>query len=146
MEQNLKIQAGKWFEATVVVKKLNENGDEKMVKEQYAVNEASFTGVEATLYVEIAPEDVVAEKFAPFKEVVVSDKDEDDQWFKVKVDIIIVDEKTSKEKHTKITYLVNASTVNKARSYMDNILSDSMLDYSISDINKTKIIDIINNG
>ncbi len=144
MEQNLKITAGTWFEATVTVKKANEDGAEMLVKERYVVNALTFTECEAILNSELIPEAVVAEKFASFREVITSDDEKDEEWFKVKIDLTNIDEKTGKEKHTKMIYLVNASSVSKARSYTDSCLGDTMLDYTISDINKTKIIDIIN--
>ncbi len=82
--------------------KVNEEGSEMLVKERYVVNALNFTECEAILNSELIPEAVVAEKFASFREVITSDDEKDEEWFKVKIDLTNIDEKTGKEKHTKM--------------------------------------------
>lgn len=143
MEKELKIYSAKWFESTIQIIRTDGDGEEKAVKEQYAVDAVTFTDCEAKLNSEFAPESVLVEKIAPYTEVIVSEDEDDVWWYRVKIDTRTVDERTSKEKHSKIAYLVNASSVNKARTYTDKVLGGGMLDYTISDINKTKIIGIL---
>lgn len=143
MESNLKTYFARWFESTIQIVRTYGEGEEKSVKEQYAVDAVSFTDCEAKLTSEFSPEAVLAEKVAQYSEIIVSDDEDDAWWYRVKIDTVTVDERTSKEKHSKMSYLVNASSVNKARAYTDKVLGESMLDYTISDINKTKIIGII---
>ena len=57
--------------------------------------------------------------------------------------LIILDEKTQKEKKTACYYLVNADSVEKARKYTDIAFSDTLMDYVIEAVQEAKIIDVI---
>ena len=137
--------SGSWYETIISVRRPDENGDEKLAKERYVVSANTFTECESVVIGELNPESVLAEKIAPYKEILVSEEgpSEAEQFFVVKIDNTSIDEKTGKEKHNKLIYLVKAKSIAKARAYIDEFFSDSMLDFTISDINSSKIIGVL---
>lgn len=79
---------------------------------------------------------------ANFSEVYFSDVDDDDKWFKVKVQMIVLDEKTEKEKRNNVNFLVQAKSLARALRYIDEELGKTMNDYEIVGINDTPLIDV----
>ena len=53
-------------------------------------------------------------KKASYKEVFFSDNPRDDKWYKAKLQFIILDEKSGKEKLTAVNYLVQGNTFQNA--------------------------------
>lgn len=137
----------KWFIATVAYEKTMEGGLQKRVKENYCLSAVSFTDCEATILKKIkeyvgAYIDVAAEAVAPFSEVFFTDNDTDDKWFKAKLDFIMLDEKTGKEKSSKVVYLVQAATIEGARKNIDEMMGGTMIDYVTRAITETNILDV----
>lgn len=89
----MKTKFSKYFEVKIQYQKILENGKEKRVSEQYVVEALSFTEAEARIIEEMTPYvsgefDVVSEKIAPFNEIFLSDRTDDDKWFISKVGFI----------------------------------------------------------
>ena len=87
--------------------------------------------------------EITAMKIAQYKEIITQDERTEEKYYRVKVNLIILDEKTQKEKKIACYYLVNADSVEKARKYTDTALSDTMMDYVIEAVQEAKIIDVI---
>ena len=109
----MKSKVSKFFEVKIQYQKTLEDGREKKVTEQYVVEALSFTEAEARIIEEMSAYiadsiDVVAEKIAPYNEIFLSDKSDDDKWFLSKVGFITLDERTAKEKKTSQRFLVQA--------------------------------------
>ena len=143
----MKSKFSKYFEVKIQYQKLQEDGKEKKVTEQYVVEALSFTEAEARIAEEMLPYtdgdlDVVSEKIAPFNEIFLSDYSTDDKWFVSKVGFITLDEKTAKEKKQTFRYLVQASTSEIALDYTKEMLSRGMSDYSIECVQDTTTIDV----
>ena len=143
----MKSRVSKFFEAKVQYQKIQDDGKEKKVTEQYVVEAMSFTEAEARIIEEMSPYisealDVVAEKIAPFNEILLSDNSNDDKWFLSKVSFITIDEKTAKEKKTSQRLLVQAETSEKAMDYTKEMLSHYMSDYSIDAVKDTPTLDV----
>ena len=77
-----------------------------------------------------------------YREVFFSDLDDDDKWYKAKVSMIYIDEKTEKEKRTNVNYLVQAKSLARALRYLDESLGGTMSDYEIVGLNDTAIMDV----
>ena len=140
-------RVSKFFEVKIQYQKMQEDGKEKKVTEQYVVEALSFTEAESRIIEEITPYvsgefDVVSEKIAPFNEIILSDKSDDDKWFISKVSLITLDEKTAKEKKQTFRYLVQARTSEFAMDYTKEMFSHGMSDYSIDSVQDTPIIDV----
>lgn len=65
-----------------------------------------------------------------------------DKYYKVKVNYITIDEKTSTEKKSAYYILVQASNFEEALKNFNNGMHGSMLDYEIEIIAETKIVDV----
>lgn len=140
--------SGIWFECKVRYEKTQDDGLEKMVTETYVYKAADFGEAydKATkdLSTSISGEfEITAMKIAQYKEIITQDERTEEKYYRVKVNLIILDEKTQKEKKTACYYLVNADSVEKARKYTDTALSDTMMDYVIEAVQEAKIIDVI---
>ena len=139
---------GTWFECKVRYEQTQEDGTEKMVTETYVYKAADFGEAydKATkdMSTSISGEfGITAMKIAQYKEIITQDDRTEEKYYRVKVNLIILDEKTQKEKKIACYYLVNADSVEKARKYTDTALSDEILDYVIEAVQEAKIIDVI---
>lgn len=124
-----------------------EDGKGKKVTEQYVVEALSFTEAESRITEEMSAYiadsfDVVAEKIAPYNEIFLSDKSDDDKWFISKVGFITLDEKTAKEKKQTFRYLVQAATSKLALDYTNEMFSHGMSDYIIDAVQDTPTLDV----
>lgn len=143
----MKSKVSKFFEVKIQYQKMQEDGKEKKVTEQYVVEALSFTEAESRIAEEMLPYtdgdlDVVSEKIAPFNEIFISDKSDDDKWFISKVSFITLDEKTAKEKKQTFRYLVQAATSELAMDYTKEMFSHGMSDYSIDSVQDTPTLNV----
>ena len=139
---------GTWFECKVRYEQTQEDGMNKMVTETYVYKAEDFGEAydKATkdLSTSISGEfEITAMKIAQYKEIITQEDRTEERYYRVKVNLIILDEKTQKEKKIACYYLVNADSVEKARKYTDAALSDEILDYVIEAVQEAKIIDVI---
>lgn len=138
-----------WFEVKARYEQTQEDGMKKKVTDSFAI--AAYNFAEAYTkgceYVEsnlkIGDYDIISEKIASYKQVFFSDNTMDDKFYRVKVMLITLDDKTDKEKKTPCYYLVGASSIDKARKYIEEAYSDSMTDYTINEVVETRIVDAI---
>ena len=140
--------SGTWFEVKVRYEQTQEDGTEKMVTETYVYKAADFGEAYdkaiKNMSTFISGEfGIKAMKIAQYGEVVMQDDITEEKFYRVKVNLIILDEDTQKEKKIACYYLVNADSVEKARKYTDTALSDTMMDYVIEAVQEAKIIDVI---
>ena len=77
-----------------------------------------------------------------FSEIVNGDK-EADKWFKCKINAITLDERSGREKKTPIFFCVNADTALEAHHRLDEHLKKTMMDYTVEQVDETKIIGVI---
>ena len=143
----MKSRVSKFYEVKVQYQKMQDDGKEKKVTEQYVVEAMSFTEAESSITEEMTHYtdgdlDVVSEKIAPYNEILLSDNINDDKWFLSKVAFITIDEKTAKEKKTSQRLLVQAETSEKAMDYTKEMLSHYMSDYSIDSVQDTPTLDV----
>ena len=140
--------SGTWFECKVRYEQTQEDGLEKMVTETYVYKAADFGDAydKATkdMSTFISGEfGITGMKIAQYGEVFIQDERTEEKFYRVKVNFIVLDEKTNKEKKIAQYYLVNADSVEKARKYTDTAFSDTLIDYVIEAVQEAKIIDVI---
>ena len=144
----MRSRTAKWFECKVKYEKVMEDGTQKKVTEQYVVDAMSFAEAEARIIEEMSSyisgeftvEDV---KKAAYKEVFFDDDNaESDHWYKAKLDFITIDEKTEKEKRSRVTYLVQAASLNRAMKNVDTVMGGTMIDYDAAGISDAKLVDV----
>ena len=140
-------RVSKFFEVKIQYQKTLEDGREKKVTEQYVVEALSFTEAESRITEEMSAYiygefDIVSEKIAPYNEILLSDRTDDDKWFLSKVGFITLDERTAKEKKTSQRFLVQADKSQTALEYTKKLLDSSMTEFSIDAVKDTPTIDV----
>lgn len=143
----MRSRTGNWFVCKIRYEKMMEDGIQKKVTEQYVVEALSFTEAEARIMEEMShfvsgAIEVWEIDRAVFKEVFFGDCASDDKWYKSKVQFIILDEKSEKEKKTNVYYLVEGSSLEDARKNIDEVMGVTMIDYVISSVSETNIMDV----
>ena len=143
----MRSRTAEWFICKIRYEKMMENGLQRRVTEQYVVDALSFTEAEARIIEQMSSYisgkfDVVEIDRCVFKEVFFSDEDMSDKWYKTKLQFITIDEKTDKEKRTNVYYLVQGSSLENARKNIDEVMGATMIDYVISSVSETKIMDV----
>ena len=133
----MKSLSGKFFIVSVRYEKTLEDGTETKTTEQYVVDALSWSECEAKTVDEMSAYvsgdmDIVAMKKANFSELFLSDVDSEDKYYDCCINMITIDEKTNKEKKTKVRYLVQGDSIEKAKKNVDNVMGKSMIDYDIA--------------
>ena len=144
----MRSRSAQWFECKIKYEKVMEDGLQKQVVEQYVVDALSFAEAEQRITEEmsqyISGEFEVADvKKAAYKEVFFDDDNAaSDRWYKAKLDFITIDERTEKEKRSRVTYLVQATNLNRAMKNVDTVMGGTMIDYDAASISDTKLVDV----
>ena len=140
-----------WFECKIRYEKVTEDGLQKKVNENYVVDALSFSEAETRITEEmssyISGEFEVADiKKAAYKEVFFTDDNIADKWYKAKLQFITIDEKTEKEKRSTVNYLVQAGSMNGAMKTIDEVMGGTMIDYVVSSVAETTLMDVYEYG
>ena len=146
MEQKITTKTDSWFLATITCQKVMEDGLSKKVKELYALPALSFTEAEAGITDEMKycdELDVADISKAPFKEIIFTDNEAADRYYKVKANFITLDEKTGKEKKQTQLIVVKASSNDDARDSYKQYYKDTPVDLVLEAVSETKYIDYI---
>lgn len=135
-----------YFISTVRYDKTMENGLTKPVNEQYLIDALSFTEAEARTIEELQPymsgEFTIPQIVKPrISELMLTETEAADRYYKVKVAFITLDEKTGAEKKTNSFILVQASDFKDAYDRFTNGMKGTMADYEIVSIVETPIMD-----
>ena len=137
----------KLFECGIRYQKTMEDGSQRKVTELYIVQACSFTEAEARFTREMSAyisgeSEVVSEKITNYSEIVPSASAEADKWYKVKLNLVTIDERTCKEKKNPMHYLVQAKDIDDARRLTDAFMSPMAIDYTTEAVQETKIMDV----
>lgn len=146
-KKNMRSRTSTWFETKVKYQKTMEDGSEKVVSEAYVVDALSFTEAESAIIDEMSiyvsgELKVSGIGKAGYGEIFFSDVDDDDKWYKAKLQFITIDEKSEKEKRSNVTYLVQAKSLARALRYIDEVMGKTMIDYDVVGLNETKLMDV----
>ena len=136
-----------WFEAKIRYEKTMEDGCLKKVTEAYVIDALSFGEAEKRILEKMGSYvsgeiEVCALKIAPYKEIFFADNNMDDKWYVAKLAFITIDEKTDKEKKTRVCYLVNAGNINAAVKNIEEQMAGTMIDYDTFNVSETQILDV----
>ena len=144
----MKSITAQWFVCKVRYEKMQEDGTQKKVTETYVIDAVSFAEAEERIIEEMSAYisgefNVKAVQLAPFGEIFFDDENETaDRYYKAKLAFITIDEKSGNEKRQSVTYLVQASNFNDAVKNTDKVMGGTMIDYEISSIAETPILDV----
>ena len=136
-----------WFEAKIRYEKMMEDGCLKKVTETYVIGALSFGEAEKRILEKMGSYvsgeiEVCALKIAPYKEIFFADSNMDDKWYVAKLAFITIDEKTDKEKKTRVCHLVNAGNINAAVKNIEEQMAGTMIDYDTFNVSETQILDV----
>lgn len=136
-----------WFICKVKYDKTMQDGALKPVNEPYLVEAINFTEAERRIIEEMKPFisgefDVTNIAKARFAEIFETIDDSADRWFRAKLSFITLDEKSGKEKKSSHNVLIQAADLRDAIKRLDNGMKDSMMDYIISSVTETPILDV----
>lgn len=136
-----------WYNVKTRYIGTTEDGITKAITGEYLTAALSFTEAEtktsegALLY-GLEEFDVIAMSRTKFSEIVYGDE-EADKWFKCKINAITLDERSGREKKTPIFFCVNADNALEAHHRLDEHLKKTMMDYTVEQVDETKIIEVI---
>lgn len=135
-----------WFETKVKYDKtMLDTGAIKSVTEPYLVDALSFTEAEARITKEMEPFvsgelTVTAVRKVRFEDVLYHEGG--DRWYKVKINMITIDEKTGAEKRSASFSLVQASEFKLALDYFLEAMKNVLFDFEIVNITEMAYIDV----
>lgn len=134
-----------WFECKVKYRKIDETGKQKVVTEPYLVDALSFTEAESRINAEMA--NYISEEFkvvnikvANFSEI--HPFENSDRWFRSKVSLLAYDEESGKERRSNIYLLIQANNVKEAYENTEQVMQNTMGEYSIPAITESPIVDV----
>ena len=140
-----------WFECKIRYEKVMEDGIQKKVTETYAVDALSYSEAEKRIIEEMSSYisgDFEVDKItkAAYKEVFFDEPGDGDapadRWYRAKLDFITIDERTEKEKRSRVTYLVQASNLKSALKGIEEVMSGTMIDYDAAALTGTSLMDV----
>ena len=145
----MEVKRGKWFECKVRYEQTQEDGMPKSVTETYVVDGCdfgdAFKNISEYAIKRIANDfEIVAMKKAQYSEIALYNSI-GNVFYRVKINMITIDEKTDKQKKTPMFLLVRADNINEARKAVDDeYMKGTMIDYEISSVVETKIVEFHN--
>ena len=137
-----------YFEAKVRFPMTMENGTQKQVTESYIIDAQSFAEAEAHLTKEMTLYGINDFKVTSLRitnySKIVPDNNEDStgSWFKVKLNIITLNERTGREEKKPIYWLIQALDIDKARRIANERMGQVMCDYTCEAVSETKITEV----
>lgn len=144
----MKAITGHFFIVAARYGKMNDKGTMVKTTEKYVVDALTWGGSEELVTRELynvaqAELEITAMKRATFAEIFMSEEDKDDKYYDCTLSFVALDDKTGKETRTKVHYLVQACSIEKAQKNIDSAMKDTLGDYVIDGLVETKILDII---
>jgi len=134
-----------WIEVRARYDKMMENGSVKKVTEPYLADALSCTEAEARVTEELTHSirgDFRISSVVTTKIAEIFWDETGDKFYKVKVNFIILDEKTATEKKTASYILVQASSFKEAYDNFIDGMRGTMADYEIEAITETKLVEV----
>jgi len=134
-----------WFQCKVKYAKENEQGLLKAISEQYLIDAVSFTEAEAILYDRLGSVirgDFQVTAIAKSNIVDVFFYEDQDTWFKAKIQYIVADADSGKEKKVTQFMLVTASDVPQAHERIQESLSNMLVSFQVPDVTITQVIEV----
>ena len=137
-----------WFECKVSYERQADSMGMKKVSESYLVDALSFTEAEKRIIKEVRPFvsvgelEVVNIRRARIAELFLNEEAEDDRYFRAKVNLITVDEKSGSEKKTSATMIVKSDSLPNAVTELKAQLDSQMASYEIAAVTDTQILDV----
>ena len=137
----------KHFEIKTTYERAGEKGLNTKVNEVFLMTDYTFKAVEERITQELAPQ-VTGEfgiskiEVKDYSEIINTEDENAERWFKCKITMVIIDEVSAKEKKTSLLYLVKAESVDDAIKRTHKFMENSVVDYEIVLVTESSIVDI----
>ena len=147
----MRSRSDRFFLCKVAMEEMQENGIEKMVTKQYAIDALTWSDAEARIS-EVLAEYSKGEmeikdiRLAKYEEIFFSESSDADKWFSAKLAYITIDEKSGKEKRKTHTHLFQASSLDDANKCIADVMKETMIDFDKTEIKDSKLFDVIEYG
>lgn len=132
------------FVCKIKYDKLQDDGNKSKTTELYLVRALSFSEAEERITESIInniTKEFYVDDIKPVKIYDVLINEDGDRFFKVKINWLMLNEKTGKEKKQPANILVYSFDINSAKSIFETEMKKTMADYVIEKIEETKILD-----
>ena len=136
-----------FFEVSIRCSESTEEGKVKKHRKKYLLDSVSFSEAEARIIEELKEMIqgdfcIEAIKKSNITELVDSNDDNDDKWFKAKVAIIDADSISGREKRSNQYFLVAGSDVDKSLENLQKALSTYVVPFEIVQVGDSNIMDV----
>ena len=136
-----------WFEVKIAYDAIAENGADVVKKEVYLVDAVSFGEAEERVYNErkayISGDSMVATvKRVKYAEIIQHADDIKDKYYKARIELISIDEKSGEERRQRFNVLVNATGFEDAVKRLYDGLKVTMYDYEVLSLQETQILEV----
>ncbi len=134
-----------YFECRYKFNREDEQGGFKSTIETVLLDAISFSEAETRLYAEVASNlrDFKLTKVAPYTLHDLVFNENADKWYKCKVAMLTVDEKSGKEKKVKQIVLVAANDIQGANESINDLFSTCLSNFTSVEIKETNIVDVM---
>lgn len=137
----------KHFEIKTTYERAGEKGLNTKVNETFLMTDYTFKLVEERITEELAPQvtgefNISKIEVKNYSEIINTEDENADRWFKCKIAMILLNEVTAKEKKTSLLYLVKAESVDDAIKRTHKFLESCVCNYEIALVTESPIIDI----
>ena len=138
-----------WYQVKARLERVQDDGSQKIVSENYLVQAFSFGMAEGAIQKEIAPFasgefDIISVARKNYSEVIESNLGNEiaDKWYKCKVNLVTLNERNGKDMKTSKYFLVQSSSALTAHKEVDEFMSDGISDYELEQVDETKILEV----
>lgn len=138
-----------WYQVKARLERVQDDGSQKIVSENYLVQAFSFGMAEGAIQKEIAPFasgefDIISVARKNYSEVIESSLGNEiaDKWYKCKVNLVTLNERNGKDMKTSKYFLVQSSSALTAHKEVDVFMSDGISDYEVEQVDETKILEV----
>ena len=145
---DLRSRSDKFFLCKVAMPEMQEDGNEKNVTKQYAINALDWAEAQMRITEHLTPYakngmEIKDIRPAKFTEIFFTDRSEDDAWYSAKLAYITIDERSGKEKKKIHTHLFQAKSLDDANRIIGEAMSGTMIDYNKTAINDSNIFEVV---
>ncbi|MDR0982425.1 MAG: DUF4494 domain-containing protein [Culturomica sp.] len=136
-----------WFEAKVKYIKMMEDGRERKVTESYLLDAMTYTEAEGRVIKELesmirGDYYITSLKKSNITELLESEDEADDRWYKAKVDIIDAEEISGKEKSSSQYHLIAAANIEVALQRLKKSLETYIVPCELKSLTDTNFMDV----
>lgn len=134
-----------WFECKVKYVKVDDDGRERKVSENYLVDAVSFTDAETRIIQQLQTMvrgEFTVDNIKKSNIVEIFPNEEGEWWYKAKISIVTIDENAGREKKIANYFLVAADDIKQALQRLEEGLSYILVPYQATSLAVSNIVDV----